>query len=79
MWTVLQVKQFMHALHGVQVDCSDPHGNTLLSEAAAGGHVGVITLLLQRFADPNSRGEELKESRNYVISSCVKWVVDTVV
>ncbi|GAX77970.1 hypothetical protein CEUSTIGMA_g5412.t1 [Chlamydomonas eustigma] len=39
------------------VDCCDVHGNTLLSEAAAGGHVSTVQLLIERGADPNSKGE----------------------
>lgn len=39
------------------VDAADPHGNTLLSEAAAGGAAGTAAMLLQMGADPNSRGE----------------------
>lgn len=39
------------------VDCSDGHGNTLLSEAAAGGSASTVKLLLGRSANPNSTGE----------------------
>lgn len=38
------------------VDCEDPNNNTPLSEAAGGGHVDTIRLLIQRGADLNSRG-----------------------
>jgi len=39
------------------VDCADPHGNTLLSEAAAGGHESTVAMLLAKGANPNSQGE----------------------
>ncbi|KAL5457168.1 hypothetical protein EMCRGX_G034412 [Ephydatia muelleri] len=39
------------------VECRDPHGNTPLSEAGAGGHWSTIGLLLELGADPNSRGQ----------------------
>eukprot|EP00892_Ulva_mutabilis_P006196 jgi/Ulvmu1/3949/UM018_0172.1 len=39
------------------VDSADAHGNTLLSEAAAGGALATAELLLQRGANPNSQGE----------------------
>jgi len=35
----------------------DAHGNTVLSEAAAGGSLSTVQLLLSKGADPNSRGE----------------------
>ncbi|KAG1662647.1 hypothetical protein FOA52_009632 [Chlamydomonas sp. UWO 241] len=38
-------------------DAADTHGNTLLSEAAAGGGAAVVSMLLARGADPNTRGE----------------------
>lgn len=38
------------------VDCEDANNNTPLSEAAGGGHVDTIQLLIQRGADLNSRG-----------------------
>lgn len=38
------------------VDCEDANSNTPLSEAAGGGHVDTIQLLIQRGADLNSRG-----------------------
>lgn len=41
----------------MQVNCADAHGNTLLSEAAAGGASATVQLLLERGADPNSQGE----------------------
>ncbi|KAL6763750.1 hypothetical protein V8C86DRAFT_2489622 [Haematococcus lacustris] len=39
------------------MDIADSHGNTLLSEAAAGGACSTLQLLLRLGADPNSRGE----------------------
>ncbi|KAG2430274.1 hypothetical protein HXX76_010369 [Chlamydomonas incerta] len=39
------------------VDTADGHGNTLLSEAAAGGVQSTVAMLLEMGADPNSRGE----------------------
>ena len=39
------------------VDVADGHGNTLLSEAAAGGAVDAVKLLLGLGADPNTQGE----------------------
>ncbi|GLC46364.1 IQ motif and ankyrin repeat domain-containing protein 1 [Pleodorina starrii] len=39
------------------VETADGHGNTLLSEAAAGGALSTVGMLLQLGADPNSRGE----------------------
>ncbi|GIL54449.1 hypothetical protein Vafri_9981 [Volvox africanus] len=42
------------------VEAADGHGNTLLSEAAAGGAVRTVQMLLQLGADPNSRGEFLR-------------------
>ncbi|PNW82433.1 hypothetical protein CHLRE_06g278700v5 [Chlamydomonas reinhardtii] len=39
------------------VDTADGHGNTLLSEAAAGGVESTVAMLLEMGADPNSRGE----------------------
>ncbi len=42
------------------VDTADAHGNTLLSEAAAGGALGTVKLLLGRGADPNSQGEFMR-------------------
>ena len=41
----------------VQVDVDDCHGNTLLSEAAAGGSAQACSLLLELGAHPNSQGE----------------------
>lgn len=38
------------------MDCEDANNNTPLSEAAGGGHVDTIQLLIQRGADLNSRG-----------------------
>ena len=38
------------------VDCEDANNNTPLSEAAGGGHVETIMLLIQRGAVLNSRG-----------------------
>ncbi|GIL92240.1 hypothetical protein Vretimale_18469 [Volvox reticuliferus] len=42
------------------VEAADGHGNTLLSEAAAGGAVSTVQMLLQLGAQPNSRGEFLR-------------------
>lgn len=39
------------------VDTADGHGNTLLSEACAGGDLPTVKLLLSRGADPNNQGE----------------------
>ena len=39
------------------VECVDPHGNTPLSEAGAGGQQSTIQLLLELGADPNSKGQ----------------------
>ena len=39
------------------VDCTDPNGNTPLSEASAGGACNAIKYLLALEADPNSRGQ----------------------
>ncbi|XP_033849769.3 IQ motif and ankyrin repeat domain-containing protein 1-like [Acipenser ruthenus] len=38
------------------IECSDPHGNTPLSEAAGGGHPEAITLLVENGADINTKG-----------------------
>nr|XP_034491636.1 LOW QUALITY PROTEIN: putative IQ motif and ankyrin repeat domain-containing protein LOC642574 homolog [Marmota flaviventris] len=38
------------------VECEDSHGNTPLSEAAAGGQASVIQLLAELGASPNSKG-----------------------
>nr|XP_033788999.1 putative IQ motif and ankyrin repeat domain-containing protein LOC642574 homolog [Geotrypetes seraphini] len=38
------------------VDCTDANGNTPLSEAAGGGNPQVIKLLIERGAQPNSKG-----------------------
>ena len=38
------------------VDCEDANNNTPLSEAAGGGHVDTIKMLIQRGAQLNSRG-----------------------
>ncbi|XP_029448138.1 putative IQ motif and ankyrin repeat domain-containing protein LOC642574 homolog isoform X2 [Rhinatrema bivittatum] len=38
------------------VDCTDANGNTPLSEAAGGGNPEVIKLLIERGAQPNSKG-----------------------
>ena len=42
---------------GADVDCCDVHGNTLLSEAAAGGSAEIVRLVSSRGADPNKLGE----------------------
>ena len=39
------------------VEVADANNNTMLSEAAAGGHAATIRLLLERAADPNVTGE----------------------
>ena len=39
------------------VETADSNGNTLLSEAAAGGDTGTVLLLLGQGASPNSKGE----------------------
>ena len=39
------------------VECEDANGNTPLSEAASGGHASTVTMLIERGADPNSRGQ----------------------
>ncbi|XP_002731762.2 IQ motif and ankyrin repeat domain-containing protein 1-like [Saccoglossus kowalevskii] len=39
------------------VDCTDANNNTPLSEAGGGGHADTIKLLLEKGADPNSRGQ----------------------
>eukprot|EP00928_Gymnodinium_smaydae_P078682 TRINITY_DN62789_c0_g1_i1.p1 TRINITY_DN62789_c0_g1~~TRINITY_DN62789_c0_g1_i1.p1 ORF type:complete len:643 (-),score=221.15 TRINITY_DN62789_c0_g1_i1:240-2168(-) len=41
---------------GVELECCDQHGTSLLSEAAAGGHSDLVTLLLAEGANPNSLG-----------------------
>jgi ankyrin repeat protein len=40
-----------------QAEWADAHGNTLLSEAAAGGALSVCKYLLDVGYDPNTRGE----------------------
>jgi ankyrin repeat protein len=40
---------------GADVNTQDPHGNSLLSEAAAGGAVRVLRLLLAHGADPTTQ------------------------
>jgi hypothetical protein len=40
-----------------KADVSDGHGNTLLSEASAGGAASTIKFLLRAGANPNSQGE----------------------
>ena len=42
---------------GADVNVADVHGNTLLSEAAAGGHPDVVRLLASKGAEPNICGE----------------------
>lgn len=39
------------------VEVADGHGNTLLSEAAAGGSLATVQMLLHKGADPNALGE----------------------
>jgi len=41
---------------GIELECCDRHGTTLLSEAAAGGKFDFVTWLLGEGADPNSLG-----------------------
>lgn len=38
------------------VNCEDANGNTPLSEAAAGGHIHTISMLLLKGGEVNSRG-----------------------
>ncbi|KAL3869152.1 hypothetical protein ACJMK2_041866 [Sinanodonta woodiana] len=38
------------------VECDDANGNTPLSEAASGGNVDTIKMLIEKGADPNTRG-----------------------
>ncbi|XP_069477984.1 IQ motif and ankyrin repeat domain-containing protein 1 isoform X2 [Ambystoma mexicanum] len=38
------------------VDCTDANGNTPLSEAAGGGHPDAIKLLIEKGAQPNTKG-----------------------
>ncbi|XP_007893326.1 IQ motif and ankyrin repeat domain-containing protein 1 [Callorhinchus milii] len=38
------------------VECTDAHGNTPLSEAAGGGHPPLIRFLIEKGANPNSKG-----------------------
>lgn len=38
------------------IDCKDANNNTPLSEAAGGGHVDTIMMLIQKGAEVNSRG-----------------------
>lgn len=45
-----------HSDGAMQVDTTDGHGNTLLSEAAAGGSMETCCMLLALGADPNSQG-----------------------
>ncbi|XP_051872424.1 IQ motif and ankyrin repeat domain-containing protein 1-like [Pristis pectinata] len=49
-----QVLRRRHQLD--MVDCTDAHGNTPLSEAAGGGHPSAIKYLIEKGADPNSKG-----------------------
>ena len=50
-------RQSLAAKHQLSlVDCEDPNNNTPLSEAAGGGHVDTILLLIQKGANVNSRG-----------------------
>jgi len=39
------------------VEMADPHGNTLMSEAAAGGALQVVQYLISKGANPNTQGE----------------------
>ena len=39
------------------VECADANGNSPLSEAAVGGSVGAVALLLELGADPNTVGQ----------------------
>lgn len=41
----------------MQIEWADAHGNTLLSEAAAGGALAVCKYLLDTGANPNTQGE----------------------
>lgn len=38
------------------IDCKDANNNTPLSEAAGGGHVDTIMMLIEKGAEVNSRG-----------------------
>ncbi|KAK3583241.1 hypothetical protein CHS0354_015422 [Potamilus streckersoni] len=39
------------------VECDDANGNTPLSEAASGGNVDTIKMLIEKGADPNTQGQ----------------------
>ncbi|XP_015755479.1 PREDICTED: putative IQ motif and ankyrin repeat domain-containing protein [Acropora digitifera] len=53
----LSEKQSLITRHQLAlVDCEDANNNTPLSEAAGGGHVDTIKMLIQRGANLNSRG-----------------------
>lgn len=54
------VVQGSESWHALQVDTLDAHGNSLLSEAAAGGSVETCVVLLKLGADPNSQGAFLR-------------------
>lgn len=41
---------------GVDIECCDHHGHTILSNAATGGHTDMVSLLLGEGANPNSIG-----------------------
>jgi len=41
---------------GIELECCDQHGTTILSEASAGGHGSMVSLLLAEGANPNSLG-----------------------
>ncbi|XP_032896374.1 IQ motif and ankyrin repeat domain-containing protein 1 [Amblyraja radiata] len=49
--------QVMRQRHQLDMtDCTDVHGSTPLSEAAGGGHPDAIQFLIEKGADPNSKG-----------------------
>ncbi|KAJ8305741.1 hypothetical protein KUTeg_016286 [Tegillarca granosa] len=39
------------------IECEDANENTVLSEAASGGHCDTIKMLLEKGGDPNSKGQ----------------------
>ncbi|XP_072108199.1 IQ motif and ankyrin repeat domain-containing protein 1-like isoform X2 [Mobula birostris] len=52
-----QIGQVLRRRHQLDmVDCTDAHGNTPLSEAAGGGHPSAIKYLIEKGANPNSKG-----------------------
>ncbi|XP_059827533.1 IQ motif and ankyrin repeat domain-containing protein 1-like isoform X2 [Hypanus sabinus] len=52
-----EIGQVLRRRHQLDmVDCTDAHGNTPLSEAAGGGHPSAIKFLIEKGANPNSKG-----------------------